>query len=245
MGSYPSHLVEKGNTQKDVNKKILEFLIDQANPPSSLFDAPCGEGEFLIAFRRFFPQARLAGQDLFAKPLTEIKEVFSRGDLKSAFVDQKNYDVITCISGVMVFDHVSSYIEKAATRLNPQGYLILTNDNILTVRDRLSFLFFGQLKRFKLIYSPQEGNWNVVLIQALWKLVKANKLKLVKVEYTSFYPEDFLFLPLALLLYPIWWCKIYFSRGEMDSTTRRQLFPFAALLARHYIIYAQKDSLRF
>jgi hypothetical protein len=236
--------IEKGNTQKGVNKNIIHFLRDYYKNPQdlkTLFDAPCGQGEFLKSLKHFFPGAHVEGQDLFATPLPEIKNNFHRGDLKTAFLNKtQKFDVITCISGVMVFDNVSGFVEKADQHLSPGGLLIVTNDNILTLRDRLSFLFFGRLKRFKLAYDVQEGNWNVMLIQGIWKLLRMNKFEVIKVEYTSHYAEDLLFAPLALVLYPLWWLYIRFSKGEMDQKTRQKLFPFSALLARHYIIYSKK-----
>lgn len=245
LAQLPWTLIEKGNTQKGVNFRVLKFLhqyFQGSKTLSSLLDAPCGQGEFLKAVKQFFPKAELEGQDLFASPLPEIKQHFRKGDLKVTFtgLDDRKFDVITCISGVMVFDHVSGFIENASRHTKTEGLFVLTNDNILTVRDRLSFLFFGRLKRFKLHYSVEEGNWNVLLVQALWKLLRLNKFEVIKVEYCSYYAEDILFLPLALILFPIWWMFIHFGKGEMDAQTRKQLFPFAALLARHYIIYSRK-----
>ncbi len=241
----PWHLIEKGNTQKDVNKSIIRFLTGyypNTSDLKSVFDAPCGQGEFLRSLKRFFPNTHVEGQDLFASPLPEIAQNFLRGDLRNTFLNKTDkFDVITCISGVMVFDHVSGFVEKAEKHINPGGLLIVTNDNVLTLRDRLSFLFFGRLKRFKLGYSVQEGNWNVMLIQGLWKLLRMNKFEVLKVEYTSFYAEDLVFAPVALVLYPLWWLYIRFSKGEMDQKTRRELFPLSSLLSRHYIIYARKN----
>lgn len=236
-------LVTKGNTQKGVNLAILRFLDENSSPrPSSLLDAPCGQGDFLKSFQVVFPGAHMEGFDLYCDPLPEAAPYFKKTDFKDIFKNLKksSFDVITNISGVMVVDQLSQYIPQAKEHLNPHGYLILTNDNTITVRDRLSFLFFGRLKRFKLFFSPQEGNWNVVLIQALWKHLKANGFEIRKVQYTSFYVEDFFFLPLALLIYPFMWLHILTGKGEMPIRDRKILFPFSALLARHYIIYAQK-----
>jgi len=239
-------LITKGNTQKGVNKAILRFLYGHSHqhPVRSLLDAPCGQGDFLRSFQTVFPGSHMEGFDLFCEPLPEVRPYFKKADFKNLFQNLKSsqFDVITNISGVMVADQVSDFISEAKKHLNPNGILVLTNDNILTVRDRLSFLLFGRLKRFKLFFSPEEGNWNVVLIQGLWKQLKSNGFDIQKVEYTSFYLEDFLFFPLALLMYPLMWLHLLFGKGEMDFHSRKMLFPFSALLARHYVIYAQKKS---
>lgn len=238
--------VEDGNTYRGVNRAILRFLWDWNvhAPITSVLDAPCGQGEFLKGVQQTFPQARLAGQDLFADPLPEIAHAFRRGNQSEGFtgIEGQTFDVITNISGVMVMDGVLAILNRTRQHLLPGGLLVVTNDNILTVRDRLSFLFLGRVKRFKLLMRPSEGNWNLLPIQSLWKLLRTNGFKIRKVEYTATFKEDWLFLPLALLIYPIWWLSFAFKKGEMDGATRRQLFPFKALLARHYIFYTQRED---
>lgn len=244
MSTIDWNQIDRGSTQKGVNRAILKFLLSyfQTKKLEFLLDVPCGKGEFLNTIKKIFPDSEIEGYDLFATPLPEIKNFFKTSDIKTIFSehDGNKCDVITCISGVMVFDHVSSFIENASRHLKPDGWLIITNDNVITVRDRLSFLFLGRLRRFKLIYSRDEDIWNVVLIQALWKHLQQNGFNNIKVQYTSCYLEDFIFLPLAILIYPYWWLAIYLTKGEMDVETRKKLFPFIALLARHYVIYAQK-----
>lgn len=240
------NLITQGNTQKRVNQTILRSLFEysQSQPLTSLLDAPCGQGDFLKSFKLVFPDSKVEGYDLYCEPLPEVAPYFKKGDIKNLFqnIGQRKFDVISHISGLMVLDQASNFISEAKNHLNDKGFLILTNDNILTIRDRLSFLFFGHLKRFKLLYSANEGNWNVVLIQGIWKHLKSSGYRIEKIEYTSFYPEDFFFLPLALILYPFMWLHLFFGKGEMDRESRKMLFPFSALLARHYVVYARKTN---
>ena len=237
--------IERGNTQKGVNFAIIRFiskLINERTQIQSLLDIPCGQGEFLRHIRNLWPSIRLAGLDLFATPLEEIKDIFHRADARESLglFHGKKFDVITSISGVMCFDNVSGFFKSASEHLNHGGYLIMTNDNIHTVRDKLSFLFFGRLKRFKLLYSINEGNWNVVLIQGLWKHYRLNGITIEKVEYVSLYPEDLIFIPLAIMIYPIWLFSLFSGKSEMPIKERLMLFPFKALICRHYIIYGKK-----
>lgn len=234
----------KGNTQYGVNLSIIRFLVRwaQKKPLKRFLDAPCGQGEFLQNLKGIFPEAEIEGHDLYCTIHPEMSPYFHRTDLKTLFqhLTGRKFDVITNISGVMVADHVSSFICEARQHLDSQGLLIITNDNILTARDRFCFLLFGHTKRFRLFYSINEGNWNLVLIQGLWKNLKEQGYEILKVEYTSIYKEDYLWLPIAALFYPILCLQLRFGKGDMDLESRKMLFPFASLLGRHYIIYAQK-----
>jgi hypothetical protein len=238
--------IENGNTHRGVNRDVLKFLWqwNDRNPTQSLLDAPCGQGEFLKAVKQILPDVRIAGQDLLAEPLPEIAHAFRRGDQSKGFIDLDGqcFDVVTNISGVMCMDGASAIFSRTHDLLAPGGLFIVTNDNILTVRDRFSFLLFGRVKRFKLLMHPGEGNWNLMLIQSLWQLLRTNRFKVVRVEYTTVFTEDWIWLPFALLLYPLWWLSFAFKKEEMDGATRRALFPFKALLARHYVIYAQRED---
>ncbi len=236
--------IEKGNTQIGVNAAVILFLLEEKKggaPVDSLFDIPCGEGQFLRAVKKFFPDLKVRGQDLYTTPHPEIQSAIIKADAKDfSHLHGEKFDVITSISGVMVFDDVSGLFQRCSAHLNPGGILVVTNDNILTLRDRFSFLLFGRLRRFKLLYSPTEGNWNVVLIQGLWKQFISNNFVIEKVEYTSLRLEDYLLMPFALIIYPLQVLYLLLSKGEMSLHDRFRLFSFKSLVARHYVIFGRK-----
>lgn len=234
--------IERGNTQDGVNVAVIDHLGARADEPFSLLDVPSGQGSFLRAVRGLFPRARVHGVDLFEEPFPDVREFFTRGSSADwSFAAGRKFDVITCISGVMCFDNISDFFRQAGAHLNPGGRLIVTNDNVLTVRDRLSFLFFGRVKRFKKIYAAGEGNWNVILVQALWKLYRQNGFTLTAVHYTSRRPEDYLFAPLALVLYPFELFHLCTLKSELPLRERLRLFPPSALISRHYVMVGVKD----
>lgn len=233
--------IERGNTQDGVNVEVIAQLGARAGSEFSLLDVPSGQGSFLRAVRGMFPKSRVHGVDLFEEPFPDVREFFTRGSSADwSFAAGKKFDVITCISGVMCFDNVSDFFREASAHLNPGGQLIVTNDNVLTVRDRLSFLFFGRVKRFKKIYSATEGNWNVMLIQALWKLYRQNGMELQSVRYTSRRLEDHLLWPLALLIYPFELLYLCTLKADMPVRERLRLFPPTALISRHYVMVGMK-----
>lgn len=235
-------MIEKGNTQIGVNKCVISLIQARFSQEKKfkLLDIPCGSGEFLRSFKKIYSNVQVQGQDLFAEPVNEIKPYFLKGDAKDFSKVDRPFDIITSISGVMVFDDITGLFQNASENLNPEGYFIVTNDNILTIRDRFSFLFFGRLKRFKLLYSKDEGNWNVILIQALWKLFMQNNFKLEDVKYTSIRAEDYLLIPVAVFFYPIQLLYLLTAKSEMPISLRLKLFPFISLIARHYVMIGKK-----
>lgn len=233
--------IERGNTQDGVNVEVIDRLRDRAGSEFALLDVPSGRGSFLRAVRGLFPKAHVLGVDLFEEPFPDVREFFVRGSSADwSFAAGKKFDVITCISGVMCFDNVSDFFKQASAHLNPGGQLVVTNDNVLTVRDRLSFLFFGRVKRFRKIYRETEGNWNILLIQALWKLYRQNGLEIESVRFTSRRLEDHLLWPLALLIYPFEFLYLCALKSEMPLRERLRLFPPSALISRHYVMVGIK-----
>lgn len=238
--------IPRANTQKNVNKtvyKMIEAELKSAQDGQSWLDSPCGTGEFALFIKTQAPQLQVTGVDLFAE-VSDKSIQFIKQSAHDYLRNQKanSLDFVTCISGVMCFDGVYELSSLYGQAIKPNGTLVITNDNVMTIRDRLNFLFFGHFKRFKLLYSQNEGNWNVVLPQAIYSLLKKNNFDQIKVKYTSLYAEDFLFLPLAVLIYPFFFLYLVTRKNEMTLKERLQLFPFLSLIARHYVVRAKKSK---
>lgn len=242
--------VPRGNTQKHVNRDVLAYLLRHeaprlARPALRWLDAPCGAGEFLVQVRHFFPQVALSCTDVRpdapAVPGAAVQYV--RGDLSRGvpFGEAAPFDVVTSISGIMCFANTAQFVQGCAQRLRAGGLLLISNDNCLTVRDRLSYLFSGRVRRFRLLFEPDEGNFQLVQHQELKRLFDVNGVALTRVVYTSFYTEDLLYLPLALLLWPWQWWQVRRARSSTRHALRQQLFSFKSLLCRHYFFVGEKQ----
>ncbi|MEK6628708.1 MAG: class I SAM-dependent methyltransferase [Bdellovibrionota bacterium] len=239
--------IPKANTQKNVNQVVYESLVSKLEFGSAdklLVDAPCGNGEFAKFLRDKYPNLEIKAVDLFTE-VADTNIQFYKLSAHDFFALQKpaSADFITCISGVMCFDGIPNLITLFFKALRPSGTLVLTNDNIMTMRDRLHFLFFGHFKRFKLLYSINEGNWNIVLPQAIVSLLQENGFKNIRIKYTSVYAEDLLFLPLAILVYPIFALYLLLRKSHLSIGERFELFPFQSLISRHYVITSEKIHL--
>jgi hypothetical protein len=232
-----------GNTQRGVSLGVLRILERRAsvNGESLLIDVPCGNGDFALFLKRNLRNLRVIGVDFFADAAGKGIEFFKcRAQEYFQKESPKNVDIITCVSGVMCFDGIEELFSLFHRSLKEQGLVVVTNDNYMTVRDRFSFLFFGRFKRFKLFYDVQEGNWNSISPQGIFMLLQRQEFKGLEIKYTSIYSEDYLWLPLALVIYPLFYLYIMMQKTSLSLSERQALFPFSSLLARHYIVSAKK-----
>lgn len=236
--------VPRASTQKNVNQVVFKSIASrlEANTTEQLMiDAPCGNGEFAQYLMSVFPKLKVIGVDLFTEVAAKNFE-FYKMSAHDFFKQQKpsSVDIITCISGVMCFDGIPELMSSFYSSLKPKGILVLTNDNIMTIRDRLNFLFFGHFKRFKLLYSKKEGNWNLILPQALVAHLQNKGFQNLRIKYTAIYIEDLFLLPFAICIYPIFLTYLLLLKNQMSFKQRLELFPFRMLISRHYVITAEK-----
>lgn len=237
------HMLSKisdGNTVVGVNRRIIQYLIENKKNISYHYDAPCGKLEFVNSLKLFYNDINSYGVDLY-EDLSESGKNFRNTDISDwSQVQNLKFDLITCISGVMVFDNVSNFVKASANALENNGLLVITNDNILTIRDRLNFLFFGKVKRFSMFYKCKEGIWNVILPQAIHKMFMENNLKVEKIIYTGLIAEDILWIPLALVFFPLQFTYMIFIKSNLTIKERLSLFPFSSLFYRHYIFIGKR-----
>lgn len=235
----------RGNTQKNVNQEIANFLFSQYKSNSSMrmLDVPCGEAEFLSFVKSQRPQFDLVGVDKFAESRVPGITTHKMGahDFFQISTNEK-FDVITCISGIMCFDGIDDLLFNFSRKVALDGYVIVTNDNMMTIRDRLQFLFFGHFKRFGLLPTANEGNWNVVLPQFLSLKLEKYGFKIENVRFVSIYTEDWLLLPLVVIFYPIFLLPIFFKKNHWSLAQRLKLFSWKSLIARHYIVFAKRTN---
>lgn len=231
-----------GNTQKDVSRTVLETLKRRADirAGTELIDVPSGNGEFAQYLAEKFPGVKITGIDCFADASGKAT-IFHKMNAHEFFRTKnlKDVDVITCISGVMCFDGIDELFLHFRNSLKVGGLVVVTNDNFMTLRDRINFLFFGRFKRFSLCHEEQAGNWNMVSPQGISMLLRRHGFHELQVQYTSVYIEDYFLLPLVLLFYPIFLAYLWMHKSSMPKLKRLELFPFKSMLARHYIISAK------
>ncbi len=221
--------VPHGNTQKNVNRNVYQAILPalQKNSSLVLVDVPCGAGWFGEYVQQNHANVKIIGADLFEDASSKIKNFYKADAITFlSTLCPKDVDIITCISGVMCFGKTG-------------GTLVVTNDNVHAIRDRISFFFFGYLKRFKPFYAPNEGNWNVVLPQEIVMHMERNGFSDIKFNYTSFYFEDLIFLPIALVLFPLSVLGLL-PRAKWNLKKVLSIYSFGMLMNRHYVVSAKR-----
>lgn len=233
--------IPKGNTQPGVIAAIYQFLQTLPLSPRAILDVPCGKGEFLAFLQQVYPSAQAVGVDLFETPLPQIRDQFIQSDMRIwDFARGKSFDLIFSVSGVMQCDDLFGFFEKSYRHLNTDGHLIVSNDNVMTIRDRISFFFFGEVKRFRKFFSRDEGNWNLVLIPALIKHYETQNFRELKIVYCSCKPEDLLFAPLIPIFFLFDLIPLLFAKSDWPLHKRISVYSWKHYLYRHYFVSGKK-----
>lgn len=244
--ALPSHLtVLRGQTQENVNQTILTCLYNRYPEDTSIsfLDLPCGNLEFLKYVKVLFPSAELTGADICTPEIpTGIN--FQQMDLTQDFTlpAEKKFEVLSSISGVMMFSNTLSFIKNCTERLKDGGTFILTNDNNATVKDRLAYFFLGRYRIFNLVFEDNQLMTENVPIHELVRLMRTSGIRIDDITYTSMRSEDWLFLPFALIVYLAQWLYLKRLKTHLPETLKWQMYPFKHLFCRHYIITGTKPG---
>ena len=237
--------VPRGNTSAGVNRTIIGHLLSVLEPEAtgSLLDIPCGKGEFLDSAKRFFPKMETFGADITATP-KDFEHNFTKIDAAHFSPPQTGtkFRIVTCISGVMEFDNTLSFFEGLKEVIDQNGELIVSNDNLVTVRDRVLYLLFGRHRQYKMAIPFHAPTWKIVPLQNLLRILHDSGFKLTAIRYVPPRPSDWLWLPLAALFAPFQYLYLRSSSEEQNLSLKRAMFPFLSLLSRHYIVICRPRS---
>ncbi|MEP6789366.1 MAG: class I SAM-dependent methyltransferase, partial [Acidobacteriota bacterium] len=225
--------IPRGNTAPGVNREIIESVrsVEPLHGGYTALDIPCGNGEFLDTLKVFFPVIETTGLDVKTPP-DNFKHQFVQFDASrnEAFPAAGPFDLITCISGVMEFDNTSFFLSNLREVLKDDGLLIVTNDNILTVRDRLLYLLFGRFGQFPFSTAAGNPTWKILPIQNLLRVLYDSGFNVEDVRYVPVSPAEWLWTPLALVLFIAQ--RLYSPQGVLKEMVRK-VFTFRSLVSRH------------
>ena len=106
----------------------FDVVADRLPKSMRLLDIGCGDGRFLLALRRRFPEARLTGLDWtfgpnVAEELATANIETITGAIETAVLPQDHYDVITMNQIIEHVWDVRSVFERCRQALKPDGLL--------------------------------------------------------------------------------------------------------------------------
>lgn len=235
----------RGETQKNVNYETLKIIAEEFSENSSMrvLDLPCGQRLLLHYIQMLFPKATLLGIDI-VKPDYFDEIGFLNMDVSKEFwllPQEEKFDLVTSVSGIMMFGNTASFIANCAARVQQKGVFIVTNDNSSTIMDRLAFLFLGRYRIFKQLTEDCEQLTQNVSIQELCRLLRTNGFSIEKIKYTSFYTKDIVYLPIACLVYPFQWLYTRLHKTGIPSKLKWEMLSFKQYFCKHYIVVARKE----
>lgn len=238
--------IPRGLTSRGVHRTIIKYLLeseDRLDGGKALLDIPCGEGTFMASLRLFFPNALLRGCDL-VKPSDIPAEDFCRIDAKQPFTafPETPFDVICSISGVMEFDNTLQFFTQCRNHLRERGVFVVTNDNVAGIRDRLSYLWFGKPKQYSLFVTRNQPTWKVLSMSNIVRILLDAGFEIHEIRYVPVRWKEWLWFPLALLIYPIQYVHMLRAVYPMPMALRQAMYPFQSLLSRHYVIICEKAA---
>lgn len=237
--------IPRGNTSAGVNRTIIEYLLSTLEPGATgnLLDIPCGNGEFLDSVKRFYPEMETYGADI-TQPPNGFEHHFTKIDAAHFSPPQvgTRFRIVACISGVMEFDNTLTFFEGLRKLLDQEGELIVSNDNLLTVRDRILYLLFGRHRQYKMAIPFGAPTWKIVPLQNLLRILHDAGFEATSIRYVPPRSSDWIWLPLAAVIFPFQYLYLRSKDEEQDLTFKRAMFPFVSLLSRHYIVVGHARS---
>jgi SAM-dependent methyltransferase len=237
--------IPRGNTCPGVNRTIIEVLLDLEPDLANerVLDVPCGRGEFLDVLKTFFPASKTFGADV--NPPTNVSEhQFLQADLTKEFEVSSGlrFRLVTCISGVMEFDNTLGFFREVRKQIDDQGLFIVTNDNLVSVRDRILYFFAGRFRQYPLYIGHDHPTWKILTLQNLLRILRDADFSACEIRYVPPKWSEWLWLPIALPLYLFQVLSFQFGSPETGRKEKAMQYPFASLISRHYMVVCRPMS---
>ncbi len=128
-------------------EKVLSILKNM--PPGRLLDAPAGEGALLQKLKDSYDVMAVDLDENYFK-LSGVP--FNKVDLNQQLpFDDNSFDYITCIEGIEHLENPFLCIREFSRVLKSGGNIIISTPNIMSIKSRTRFLFYGYHDFFRFI----------------------------------------------------------------------------------------------
>lgn len=235
--------IPKWNTEINVNYNIIKWILKNNFKNLKILDIPSWDADLVKIIDKIdnniIKKWILLDKYIFPKNISS-KFLYYNYDFSEVWKINEKFDLIFSVSWIMEFDNISFFIKNLRNLLNKKWKIIITNDNIISLKDRILFLFFWKVRRFRLFLEPNQPTYHNIPIQEIYKYLIENNLKLLDVKYCWYKKSDILFFILFFYLYIPQIIYIFFKKSYIPVKNRYKLFSIKSLYSRHYIIFAEK-----
>jgi hypothetical protein len=90
--------------------------------------------------------------------------------------------------------------------------------------------------------AKDQPTWKVLSIYSIVRILQDAGFDIREIRYVPLRWKDWLWLPLALLIYPVQYLHLRRANHPMPMALRQAMYPFQSLLSRHYIIICEKTA---
>lgn len=135
----------KRYSAKGVHEKVFECMKEFGR--GTVLDAPSGQGALSKDFDAL-------GFKLFLGDIQRENILYRNGrciqfDLNKSFpFKDATFDYVVCVEGIEHIENPHHLINEFARLVRRDGYLVITTPNVMTIKSRLKFLFYGYLDFF-------------------------------------------------------------------------------------------------
>ena len=229
-----------------VHEKVLSLLLTEK--PGLVLDVPAGEGAFAAKARESGYELRCGDVDVSRFKLQGIG--CDHVDLNKPW--PYSSDMFNYVVSVEAIEHLENpwHVVREANRvLKPDGKLIMTTPNVLTMKSRLSYLLYGYPNYFHYMierdpdrrHESPIDHINPVGFLELRHILSRNGFQIEAIEANRYLKRHSVFYQLLRLL--------LFSRGrsharkdEAKAPIRQTLLSSVLLFGEILVLKAQKVS---
>ena len=218
-------------------------------PQSRILDAPCGEGALTAALAE--GGFETWATDLDAAAGERLGDRFRAADLNGPLPwPDRTFDLVASVEGIEHLENPFSFLREAHRVLRPDGLLILTTPNIVSLRSRTRFFFSGFYHRDRL--PLRESARHPLHHISLWTFpelryaLHTSGFRLLEVGHTHRKPVSYLYSAFAPCM---WLYTLAAFRREKDVAQRAHnrrilssLFSPSLLWGENLMVLARKTE---